>query len=239
MTTLMGQHERLAGTVRDGLFLIAHDDLPGLWRRYHPRISPSVLGAGLAGAALVDLVLADQVCVKDQRVAVYADRVLLPDGQDPIAEEIIDRLASGGWHGLRDVIAALRPGLYDRTAAQLIERKVLYAHARRAGRVKFWPANDTHASGARHEPRRRVRTITKGWPVPDFGTDALCLLIGALHIEDALYLELATDDVTRRIESIGHWLGDEAEFDHRLAAIPAITAAVDAVMGDLAVAVYR
>jgi len=224
-------------SVRAELFLIAHDEVPGFRPRYRPRISTTILGAGLAGALVVDLLLADQVRIAQGQVNFHHAR---RHGNDPIAEELARQLAAAhDWLPLREVIAGLAHGLYERTVIHLIDQNVITATAPRFGRTRYRPTDPAHAARALAHPRMRIRDARQGPPVLDPATDALGALIGALHLEDSLYLEFTTLEVSRRIEILGHWLSRAAAEDQQLAAIPDVVAAVETVAGDLAVAVYR
>ena len=143
------------------------------------------------------------------------------------------------WLPLRAVVAGLAQGLYERTVIHLIDQNILTATAPRFGRTQYWPTDPGHAAHAQAHPRMRIRAAVSGPPEPDPATDALCALIRVLRLEDSLHLEFTNDQVTRRIGTLGHWLTQTATHEPRLAAIPDIMAAVDAVAGDLAVAVYR
>lgn len=230
-----GRHA--ARSVRVELFLIAHDDVAGFRHKYRPRISTAILGAGLAGALLVDLLLADQVRIAQGQVNFHHSR---RHGNDPIAEDVIRQLAAAyDWLPLRAVVAGLAQGLYERTVIHLIDENILTATAPRFGRTQYWPTDPAHAAHVQAHPRMRIRAALGGPLEPDPATDALCALIRVLHLEASLHLEFTNDHVSRRIETLGHRLTQTAAHEPRLGAIPDIVAAVDAAAGDLAVAVYR
>jgi hypothetical protein len=186
---------------------------------------------------MVDLLLADQVRIAQGQVNFHHARRY---GNDPIVEDLVRHLAAAGdWLPLREVVAGLALGLYERTVIHLIDQDVLTGTEPRLGRTRYRPTDPAHAARALAHPRMRIRAAREGPPVLDPATDALCALIRVLRLEDSLYLEFPGPEVSRRIEMLGHWLLRAAMEDRGLAAIPDVVAAVDAVAGDLAVAVYR
>lgn len=223
-------------SVRDELFLIAHEEIPGFRHRFTPRVHTSILSAGLAGAVLVDLLLADQIRIAERQVNFHHGR---RHGGDPIGACVLRHLAAvQDWLPLHSVVADTACGLYERTVTQLIDDNVLTANTRRFGRVQYRTNDAAHAARALAHPRTRIRNARHGPAIPDPGTDALCALVRILKLQDALHLEFTTDEVTRRIETIWHWF-TATNPDPRLTALPDIASAVDAVVGDLAAAAHR
>jgi hypothetical protein len=233
--TMAGRHAARR-CVRDELFLLAHDDD----HRWRPRIPPASLAVGLAGAVLVDLLLTGDVHTEGGCVAArsrYARHDL-----DPIAARVVADLAmTGGWIPLREAVTGTAADLYERTLIRLIRTNVITTKTRRFGRaVRYRPANENDVINARHYPRHRAQTLDRATTRPDPATDALCALIRALGIEATLYLELEVpaDDLRVRLDTITVQYAANHP-DDRLAVVPDLIAAVESVLGDVAVSVYR
>ena len=229
-TTMAGRHAARR-CLRDELFLLAHDED----YRWRPRVPPASLAVGLAGATLIDLVLAGDLRAERGHVAAHS-RYVRHD-LDPVSARVVADLAvTGAWLPLREAITGTAVELYERTLIQLITTDIITARARRFGRVRYSPTDLDDVVNARHYPRYRVQTLDCGTDRLDPATDALCGLIRALRIEATLYLELPADDLRVRLDTItAHYA---ANYPH-VAGVPDLITAVETALGEVAVAVYR
>ena len=214
--------------VRDSLFLLAHDTDHGFRLRLHP----PALDAGLAGATLIDLITAERVHLDDGRVVLanYYDH--RPTG-DPISDQALKliRQAPRPIRPVRDLLGALAPRLGDRVLGGLIAAGHLCPVHRRLRHDHYAPTDPAVITRALGGPRGAVQGIG----APTVAADALCGLIQALHLHDTLYLGRAEDlDPALNLAIARLRKGTWPK-----TSIPTVIGVVDAVIGDLTVAVYR
>lgn len=177
-------------SLRDDLFLLAHDDAGRLIA------SEAGLGAGLAGATLIDLLLASKVAVEEGRLIVIDQGGTGDEETDATIEAI---RANTAPIGPRAWVSWISHGAYQRVAESLIAAKVVRrATVRRLGLL----------SATRHLPtdsddlvrvRGRVRYAIHG-SQPDASTSALCGLVRVLRLESSLLLSMPTSELLLALE---------------------------------------
>jgi hypothetical protein len=102
---------RTTGLLADELFLLAHDDVTG-----RPRVGPRVLGLGLAGALLGELVLCGRVTLRRGVLVVVDAR----PPSDAVAHMVLDQLLREPLpHGVRDWLVFLAVSAPQRVAERL------------------------------------------------------------------------------------------------------------------------
>lgn len=210
--------ERL--TLRDELYLLAHDD------RGEARIHAGSLGIGLAGAALIDLVLS-------RRMTVERGRLMMKDAtrtNDAISDWIISQLATSSTvRELRWWIAGIAGDIYDRTTGGLHAKGIITKTVQRkllSSTVRYLPVNDTVVGPI----RAMAWYVVHGRERPDDQCAALCGLIGVLRLEDALIVGVPPAELRGVLRQI---LG------YHTPPVQEITAAVEGLIGEAAMAVYR
>jgi hypothetical protein len=202
------------------LYLFAHDE------RGVPSIHLPSLSVGLAGASLLDLILA-------QRLAVAAGRIVVQRPQatgDPVTDAILAALArSPGPRDLAGWLRALTGSIHERVTGSLVAAGLLARTTRkrlRGNASGYAPVDTTHTSVA----CARMRWATYGHEQPDAQCGALCGLVAALRLERGLHLDAPTADILTRLRDLARWnCPPSAE----------ILAVVEALVGEAAVAVYR
>ncbi|MEV1321282.1 GPP34 family phosphoprotein [Micromonospora arborensis] len=217
--------------LRDELFLLGHNDDTG-----QPHIHRTALALGLAGAVLIDLVLAGRIALDANDARPAEDRWLRLHTNQPVGDLIADTaLASIGFARTAPLLKAWLRGfsddLYPRTRAGLVTAGILRHTARRrlGGLVRadvYLPTNPKWAVVA----RARLRYLATGQERPDNHTAAFAGLVAVLGLTDHLYLDDDTVALTTHLKTI-------ADQHHR--PVRDITATVDAAVGDLATATYR
>ncbi len=205
-------------SLRDDVFLLAHDDAGKL-------IAPEAhVGAGLAGATLIDLLLLGRVAVVDGRLAVVDPTTTGDEETDATVDAIAANTAPCGP---RAWVSWISHGAYERVAEQmagsgLVRRSVV----RRLGLLPT-------ARYLAEDPddlvrvRARVRFAIHGRDLPPARTAALCGLVRVLRLESSLLLSMATSDLL---------LGLERTTEANDVPIRQVTAAVETVIAD---ALYR
>jgi hypothetical protein len=205
-------------SLRDDLFLLAHDDAGRLI------ISEAGIGAGLAGATLIDLLLS-------RRVAVVAGRLDVLD-PEPTGDEETDATmqaigANTAPHGPRAWVSWISHEAYERNAAALVEAGVVRrTTVRRLGLLpstRHLPTNPEDLVRV----RSRLRYAIHGRQPAEPATAALCGLVRVLRLEASLLLSMSTSDLL---------LGLERMTEVNEAPVRLVTGAVEAV---IAAATYR
>jgi hypothetical protein len=180
------------GSLRDDVFLLAHDDDGRL------TVSEPVISSGLAGAMLVDLLLAGRVAVVGGRLSVI-DSATTDDPQNDATLTAI--AADEAPTGPRAWVAWISAGAYDRTASALeASGTVTRTTIRRLGLL---PVNRCVAS---EEDLVRVRArLRYGLHSPDpvdTGTAALAGLVRVLRLEGALLLSMPSAQLRAELDRL-------------------------------------
>lgn len=181
------------------LLLLAYDDESGKATGSH-----IALDLGMAAAVLVELALAGRLAYASGTIVVTN---AAPTGE-PIADEILARVAADTPHTPASWVQRLRHGLRDRVLADLCARGVIcdvdettlgFIHLHR------YPTVDATVEA---EIRERLGRALTGDEPPDERTAALATLVAAVRMEPAL--GLTGDDIAaahRRLEKIGDTAG--------------------------------
>jgi hypothetical protein len=219
--------------VRDQLFLIAHDEE----KRFRPWINVGAIGIGLAGATVMDLLIANRVMVhggKAYLVDPY-ERTLTRDAlTDYVLLTVRDMEPTPP---LAALLAHLGPAMYDRTLGGLLNAGFLSRLTRRR-RANYGPTDP----GLMVSIRSKVRYRFNGDLSATIVTDALCALVSAVQLHDALMFHLRRSEVDDRLQEISARIPMLVARDmpgSPSSAIPDVADAVRQAIGDLATAVFR
>jgi plasmid stability protein len=165
--------------IAEELLLLAYDDETG--KATGSRVG---LDLGMAAAVLMELALAGRVALADGTIVVTNDA---PTG-DPIADEVLARVALDTPHTPASWVQRLRHGLRERVLADLCARGVMrdvdeitmeFIHLHR------YPTVDRSVE---QEVRARLGAALTGESRPDERTAALATLVAAVRMEPALRL---------------------------------------------------
>ena len=193
-------------SLADELLLLVYDDAGS------PEAGMQVVDYGLAGALLMELMLAERVTVPDKRVVVTDPT---PIG-DPLADQALARIA--GEHRERkpkDWIGPLSKGLRERVLDRLIAAGLL---RREEDRVLWVFPRTRFPSASGEEPlpegetRRRLLAAADATGPVDQRTAALCALVRALGIERVAVPDRPRREVRERFQEIvvASWPADAA-----------------------------
>jgi plasmid stability protein len=181
------------------LLLLGYDDKSG--KATGSRIG---LDLGMAAAVLVDLALAGRVAFSDGAI-VATDPT--PIG-DPVADDVLARIAADTPHTPASWVQRLRHGLRDRILGGLCERGVIndvdetelgYIHVHR------YPVLDPSVEA---EIRGRLAEALTGERVPDERTAALAAVMAAIRVQPNLGLTgPAAQDARERLAEIARGAG--------------------------------
>lgn len=221
-----------AVALAEELLLLAYDDKSG--KATGSRIA---LDLGMAAAVLVDLALAGRVAFADGSIVVTDPT---PTGE-PIADEVLARMAADTPHTPASWVQRLRHGLRDRVLADLcgrgvtrdIDETAMGGHLH----VHRYPVADPAVEA---EGRQRLSGALAGDQPPDERTAALATLVAAIRLDPRLGLtgpEVA--DAHRRLIEIAGTAGfaggvslEESTVRPSVAlVIAALTRAIDAALG--------
>jgi hypothetical protein len=181
------------------LLLLAYDDDSGKATGSHIG-----LDLGMAAAVLVDLALAGRLAYAGGMIVVVS---AAPTGE-PIADEVLGRIAADTPHTPASWVQRLRHGLRDRILADLCAQGILrdvdettlgFIHLHR------YPTADGTVETELRERLGRALTTDE---LPDERTAALAALVAAARMEPALYL--SGDEIAaahQRLEQISDAAG--------------------------------
>ncbi|MFE9688888.1 GPP34 family phosphoprotein [Micromonospora sp. NPDC005806] len=213
------------------LLLLAYDDETG--KATMPRIS---LDLGMAAAVLVELALAGRIAYSEGSLAAVDPT---PTGE-PIADDVLARIAADTPHTPSSWVQRLRHGLRDRILGDLCGRGVVrdvdetelgFIHVHR------YPVADASVEA---DIRGRLAEALTGGQLPDERTAALATLVAVLRMEPALGLSGTTaEDAGKRLAEIatGAGFSGNVSLDDSLVrpsvslVIAALAQAVDAALG--------
>ena len=178
-------------SLRDDLFLLAHDDSGKLV------IHQAMIEAGLAGATLIDLLLAGRVAVSDGRLDVLDAS---PTG-DAVADSTLHVIGANTKPcGPRAWVSWISDGAYERTGDSLESAGVVgRTTIRRLGVVtvkRCVPVSPDDLVRV----RARLRYAVHGRDLPDAATAALCGLVRVLRLQGSLLLSMSTSDLLLGLE---------------------------------------
>jgi len=202
------------------LFLTAHDEHGA------PLIHLPSLGLGLAGAAVLDLMLDKRLALQNtQAWALVAE----PFG-DLVTDTLVRTLGrDGAPYPLAFWLKAGAAGMYDQVAHVLIgEGRLTVGSRRRFGlrRQVLVPTDPV--------TRARIQTnllhVFHGRLSGDPAWAALCGLVGALRLERTMDVETNTHDTLTRLR----WIANTQYPDCAV-----VLAVMEDLLGDTAVAAYR
>jgi hypothetical protein len=208
--------------LRDELFLLGHDDDTGACH-----LHPTTLAIGLAGAALIDLWQARRITVEGGNILVLA--------REPVGEPLTDAALTAIQQAnkkptVRGWLRWCAEDYYERSRASLITVGILRRSTRRRlGLLKTETYELTNMAWS-VRPRAQLRYVVAGHERPDSQSAALAGLVDVLGLGPFLYVGQPTDTLRRVLREL---------LDRHHPAVREITAAIDAAIGDIAVAVYR
>lgn len=220
-------------TVRDRLFLLAHDEDHDL----APHVRPELLDFGLAGATLIDLLLGGWIEVYDGTIRL-TDTTGLPG--DVIADQTLQHLITRERPPpVRDVLYENSPTMYARTRATLIADGTIRRHRRRF-RSPVHRLSDPRAAGVARAVVRDVvlTTAQRKRRTPQAGTDALAALVNAVHLYPQLYLGMRDAQIRSLLNLNTRAITIRAPSGAPARAIPFIAGCVEDAVAEHAVAVF-
>ena len=178
-------------SLRDDLFLLAHDDSGRLIGQ------EAGIGAGLAGATLIDLLLSARIGVVEGRLEVLDPTPTGDDENDATMDAIAANTAAVGP---RAWVSWISHGAYERVGDALVDAGVVRRTTGR--RLGLLPV--TRCRPASEEDlvrvRARLRFAVLGRQAPDPATAALCGLVRVLRLETSLLLSMPTSDLLIALE---------------------------------------
>jgi hypothetical protein len=202
----------------DELYLLAPDDSTG-----NPSAHPTSRSVGLAGAVLIDLLRTGRARLVDGRIR--NEYLGLPG--DSLAEAALAHLRRIG--PLPPVRGWLRgfggPDLYQRVQANLVSVGILRRHSRRFRSDRYQPVHTVWTVRA----RGHVRSVLYGYDQPDAQLAALCGLLDAVNIPDALSLSEPAGEIRQRLRAVA---------STHLPPVRHVSMTVGELIGDLATAAY-
>ncbi|AEV83574.1 hypothetical protein ACWT_2867 [Actinoplanes sp. SE50] len=212
--------------VREQLFILAHDET----RHMRPRLHVPALSAGLAGATVMDLLIAQRVMIESGTV--QPDWYQRETTFDPVTDDVLALIMQKApGPALPGLIRAIAPSMYERTAAALIHKGVLLESPARRWRKKEYEIAEEGIS-VRVRAKVGYRLDGRDGPSPD--ADCLCTLVSALGLHAAL-LRGTRAELEPLMQRISRDLPDRARpTRHPIGGAPAVAAAVLALVQDLA-----
>lgn len=181
------------GSLRDEVFLLAHDDSGRMV------VNELVIGAGLAGATLIDLLLQGRVAVSQGRLDVI-DSATTGDAESDATLSAI--AANTAPTGPRSWVSWISHGAYGRIADSLESAGVI----RRSTGRRFGLLPTPRCLPAQPEDlvrvRSRVRYALQSAELPEPETGALCGLVRVLRLESSLLLATPTSDLLLGLERL-------------------------------------
>jgi Golgi phosphoprotein 3 GPP34 len=199
-------------TLREDLFLLAHDDSGKLL------IPENNLGAGLAGATLIGLLLDKRVAVGEKSLEVMDPA---PTGDAESDATISAIAANTAPVGPRAWVSWISHGAYERVGDSMVQSGLVRrATTRRLGLVPV-ARTVVEDSDDLVRVRSKVRFAIHSRGLPDPETAALCGLVRILRLERSLLLSMAPADLL---------IGLERMTEANDVTVRQVTHAVDAVI---------
>jgi hypothetical protein len=213
--------------VREQFFLMAHDED----RQMRPRLHVPALSAGLAGATVMDLLIAQRAAVESG--AVHPDRFQRESTGDPVTDDALTMIMEVvPAPPLPELIRALAPGLYERTTAALVHKGVIVeGPPRRWRRGRDYEIADT---GIAVRVRAKVGYRIERRDGPTADADCLCALVAATGLHATL-LRGDRSEVEPLLQRVIQELTQYAwPHRHPIGGVPVVAQAVRTVIQDLA-----
>ncbi len=169
------------GSLAVDFFLLVHDPFDD----GRLTISPELLGCGLVGGKLTDLVLASRLRIDGDRVVAVG----LAPSTDEIDDYVVEAVGSQkSAHTVRAWVDALQDDLYESIGDRLVTSGVLRREqgARRIGRGRQpdrFPSLDLLASSA---PQQRLDEMMRSPKDLDLASGMLVALLSVLGIDRAI-----------------------------------------------------
>jgi hypothetical protein len=162
------------GPLADDFFLLAHDNVTG-----RPRLHPRVIGIGLAGALLAELILLGRTDVRAGALVVVDDRRLT----DPLLAGLLGRVRGerrphqvGAW------LSFLAPGVEDEVAQRAAGKGLLVRVGQRGlRRGNRWAPADSAAATWPAARLRMLLTRTEPMAIGDVSLAGLALACGLVQ----------------------------------------------------------
>ncbi|MEC3982666.1 GOLPH3/VPS74 family protein [Amycolatopsis sp. H20-H5] len=168
-------------TLVDSVFLLGHDEFTG-----KPVLTRTMLGIGLGGAVLCDLLLADRITVERKKIQPISH---LPTGMDT-ADQVLSRIrAERDKHLIRAWVDHLRDDLPEIVTANLLRDGVVSHEIDRVllRRIHRYPPVDLLTSTS---ARSHARSAVLGRTRPDPHSASLALLAWTIGVDDLYEGEL-------------------------------------------------
>lgn len=178
-------------TLVDSLFFLGHDEFTG-----RAALGRTMLGIGLAGAVLCDLLFTDRITVERRQVGALTTR---PTGI-PTADHVFGQIvAESGRHSVRDWVDHLRGELPDLTARNLMSLGLITRENDRVlmRRTHRYPPTDLLVSTA---ARSKARAAVFSQDRPDPHAACLALLAWTAGLDDLCEPELGRPEVRTWME---------------------------------------
>ncbi|WIM99430.1 GPP34 family phosphoprotein [Actinoplanes oblitus] len=211
--------------VREQFYLLAHDET----RQMRPHLHLPALSAGLAGATVMDLLIAQRVTVESG--SLRPDWYQRSSTGDPITDDVLALIMQAApGPPLPVLIRAASGGLYERTTAALVHKGVIVE-----GPPRRWRKGREYAiahEGIAVRARARVGYRMEGRDGPSPEADSLCTLVSALNLH-AVLVRGTRSEVEPLLQRVIRDLPENAA-GHPIGEAAAVAAAVLKVIQDMA-----
>lgn len=174
------------------LLLIAYSDQGTLVT------SVAAVDCGLAGAVLMELMLAGRLTLTKRAVTVVSDE---PTG-DPLLDEALTRIRTSRPAAPRKWVQVLRGGLQDRVLERLVARGVLRREKRRVLLIfpqTRYPSVTGAEPALETDARQRLRAMVTGEGPADPRTAALGALVQAVKLDRRVFPDLSHRERKHRL----------------------------------------
>lgn len=212
--------------------MLAHDET----RSLKPHLHVPAIGVGLAGAALIDLLIAKRVHIVHGSPYLHRSYNPGPAG-DPVTHQVLTMIGNlRHTPGLHLLLREPGPEPYDQTLDALITKDVI-TRDRRWGRTRYELTRIAPAARVRQSVRYRIEGGQ--WPEPHI--DALCALTWALNLQHCLVVDLTDTEISDLLRGVTHRIAELVRWfdpDWPAAAIPEVADAVRTAIGALATSPY-
>lgn len=178
-------------TLVDSLFMLGHDEFTG-----KAVLTRTMLGIGLAGAVLCDLLLAERITVERRKVQPISRQ---PTGMDT-ADQVFSQIrAERDDHPVRDWVDHLRDDLPETVTDNLLRAGVVTHEVDRVlmRKVHRYPPADLLTSTS---ARSRARSAVLGRIRPDPHSASLAVLAWTIGLDDIYEGELDRAQVKKWME---------------------------------------